>query len=699
MADPTTIGKYTVVRKIGQGGMGKVYAATHPTLKRTIIIKQLLGSAKKMMTRRFLREASLMLDFRQDNIVPVYDHFKEGNSYFIAMEYVEGLSLEDLIKKKGRLTPLAAMLIFREACKGLAYAHNRGVIHRDIKPDNVLIANNGAVKLADFGIATAPDGEEGLTKTGVAMGTPAFMSPEQIADAKNVDKRSDIYSMGVMLYQMATGQKPFSGSFSAESINKITKGKYIRPRKLNRETPRFLRRIIRKAMHHKRRRRYADLEQIIRKLNRRLRSYSDPIKINGAIEEYIASEKGAAARPRLKGQMAVRWGTRVGALLLVLGIGVAHGLHTGWLRELTQQRSYGAVEISVNLPSDYYKDPGHVYAVARLESVDPGEERDQPADEEQQLFLPEDESSQPTPRKQYLLKEPVQVASMPFLRWAFLRNAPGQQPQNDSSDGEEPALRMELESPEGEPLPAEPTFLTTGRRYLPAGHYRVALRVENKKYLHAIYLHPREVQRESLDTLDGQRFELEFPPGEQKKIEVVHRIADAESGESISRETVVYMRDRERWINWDEYKRRYRGYLENLLLSGREFQFRYELHGYYSKELSLTVEPDADALDLRVDLMPKPGTLRITSDAEGLNILLNNKRADYIGTESREYTPFGKTEVGSRSFDLPAGEYILLLQRGSRASASYQTVVKRDQTVEVDVSYDQEAQNIEIEER
>jgi len=695
MAEPTTIGKYSIIRKIGQGGMGRVYAATHPTLKRTIIIKQLLGKAKAMMTKRFLREASLMLDFRHDNIVPVYDHFKEGGSYYIAMEYVQGRSLEDLIEEKGRLTAPAAMLIFREICKGLGYAHDRGVIHRDIKPDNVLISDEGAVKLADFGIATAPDGEGGITKTGVAMGTPAFMSPEQITDAKNVDKRSDIYSMGVMLYQMLTGKKPFPGSFSAESINKIAKGIYVKPRKINREIPPFLRRMVRKAMHHKQRRRYRDLHEMVRKLSRKLPGYGEPFTVNAAIQEYVTNDSGPLARRRLAGQGLVRTVTRAAAAVAVIVGLVVYAFQVGWVYEVLQPRRYGAVEIAVTIPKDYYKPADRAYAHATVVPValagatgSNGEATVEAGDASGvQAGASGDGAAQIT---EYRLRAPSRPAGLPFLRRVFLRAPPASDAATagDATEGDSTA-----DAPRDR---LAQRYLTSGTRYLPAGHYRINVRVENKSFVKSLYIHPREVQRNSLETRDGRAVSLFFPSAMSNQIDVVHHIRDAETGQPISRTTKVYMWDRGRWIDWDEYKWRYPDYLNERLVSNREYLFRYEIAGYYPKELEFGVEADADALDLEIDLMPKPGRLVIDCGTEGLDILLNNKKGDYMGTETRAYTVFGTTTNGTRGFDLPAGEYVLVLKKGSRVSGSHQLVIRPETVVGVTATYDEEARRIVI---
>jgi serine/threonine protein kinase len=270
------VGKYEVIELIAKGGMGAVYKAKHPTLKRFVILKQLTLRGGSGFIRRFKREASLMIDFRNEHIVQVYDHFKEGSSYYIAMEYVDGTSLDKLIEKRGVLSNEAAVLIFLQMCSGLKYAHDLGVIHRDIKPANILISREGEVKLADFGIATSKEmDEDGLTQAGMTLGTPAYMSPEQIADTKNVDRRADIYSMGVVLYEMLTGEKPFPSSFTPEAISQINKGSYIRPRVLNPTVPKAVHKVIKKSMHHKVSKRYKDLQTVINVLCRYTRKYGN----------------------------------------------------------------------------------------------------------------------------------------------------------------------------------------------------------------------------------------------------------------------------------------------------------------------------------------------------------------------------------------------------------------------------------------
>jgi eukaryotic-like serine/threonine-protein kinase len=676
MADPTEIGKYKVVAKIGEGGMGKVYKAVHPTLKRDIIIKQLRMTRKRILTKRFLREASLMLDFRHENIVPVYDHFKERTSYYIVMEFVDGMSLEDLIEDRSQLSPMAAVLIFREICKGLKYAHDRGVIHRDIKPDNVLISKSGEIKLADFGIATSGEEVEELTKTGVVMGTPAYMSPEQIADSKKVDSQSDIYSMGVMLYQMVTGKRPFPGNFSGESIHKITKGIYVKPSKINPDVPRVLRRLVRKMMYHKKRRRYKDLQQVIDVLSKYAKRFADQPSVNTAVRRYLEGTEltfrgftpftGSSGRHL---RSIIQW-SLLGAAALALAGGILY--RTGVWHEVFLAQKYGSMEVKVAVPPGFYKEPGRMYAAVEILSLDA------PAAEG---FLVEDSHGRTPGSRFYRLRPSLGPWSVwpigPLVR--FFSEAvddPGQ-----DGDG-----ATELGVP----------ILTTGTRYLPAGNYLIEARVETGAFVQAIYLVPRSVQRQDLESRKKREIVLPFSVPVSKPITVVHRIFDARTKESISRRTTVLMRDGNRWIDWDTYKANFRDYLDSKLVSGKEYRFRYSAVGYFEKEVVSRVEKDADELALNVGLIRKTGFVSITSDTEGLRILFDNKTREYTGGTTKEYVEFGRTVAGEKEFELAPGDYVLTIKKDSKHLANHQFSIRSDQQVSVTVSYESESKEISI---
>src|SRR6266516_1322908 len=196
--------------------MGVVYKATDTQLDETVAIKTLPGD---VMTRspeeleRFKREIRLARKITHRNVLRTYDYGEAEGVYFISMECVRGYTLSELLEEapSHRLAPRVALGISRQICRGLQAAHEQGIIHRDIKPQNVLIDHKGEVKLMDFGIARMAEAKEGMTQAGLIVGTPHYMSPEQV-QGKQLDPRSDVYSMGVMLYELLVGRRPFESS-------------------------------------------------------------------------------------------------------------------------------------------------------------------------------------------------------------------------------------------------------------------------------------------------------------------------------------------------------------------------------------------------------------------------------------------------------------------------------------------------------
>jgi serine/threonine-protein kinase len=213
---PTTdkLGKYELRRELGKGAMGIVYEGFDPFIQRTVAVKTIqksLVDASEMdeAFARFRREAQAAGRLSHPKIISIYDYGEEGDLAYIAMEYVDGSELKDHLEA-GETLPIADSLrIMLQVLDALEYSHQRGVIHRDIKPANIMITANGSIKIADFGIAKMDSSH--LTQAGMVLGTPTYMSPEQFM-GKDVDGRSDLYSAGVMLYQMLTGERPFTGS-------------------------------------------------------------------------------------------------------------------------------------------------------------------------------------------------------------------------------------------------------------------------------------------------------------------------------------------------------------------------------------------------------------------------------------------------------------------------------------------------------
>lgn len=209
-----TLGKYEIIREIGRSN-DIVYEAIDPTINRRVALKELAvpptvqGAQRRERIERFWREGKAAGGLAHPNIVTVYDVGKEGERYYIAMEFLEGQTLRDVIQSGGPLSLKDAISYALQLCSALEYAHEHGVIHRDVKPENVQILPGGHLKLTDFGIARLM-GEAPITQDGQVFGTPSYMSPEQVA-GKSLDARSDIFSLGVVLYEMVAGSKPFSG--------------------------------------------------------------------------------------------------------------------------------------------------------------------------------------------------------------------------------------------------------------------------------------------------------------------------------------------------------------------------------------------------------------------------------------------------------------------------------------------------------
>lgn len=256
------VGPYEIVAQIGAGGMAVVYKAEQPALNRLVAIKELRTELAQdpAIIKRFEREAMAMAALGHQNIVHVYDFISRGKSMYIAMEHVEGIDLYTLLHRTDRLPSDIAAIIALQAARALEYAHYRGVVHRDFKPSNLMITKEGDVKLMDFGIAR-DESQEDLTLPGQALGTPAYMSPEQIMGEK-IDYRSDIFSFGIVLYQMLTGQKPFVEDETIGVMHMIINKPYERPRKIYPDIPWRLQRIVKRCLMKRPEDRYASTEAL-----------------------------------------------------------------------------------------------------------------------------------------------------------------------------------------------------------------------------------------------------------------------------------------------------------------------------------------------------------------------------------------------------------------------------------------------------
>jgi len=324
------IGNYEIIEEIARGGMGVVYRARQQGLKREVALKMLLAGegASEEQIRRFLREAESAAGLSHPNIVPIYDVGEDEGRHYYAMEFVHGESVADVIKRMGLIPPRQALKIAKEVALALHFAHEHGIIHRDIKPANIMLSprkdvpetvvdqeeeesvqfSTGAtlsyrVLVTDFGLAKDMSGESVLTVSGAALGTPVYMPPEQAdGDLKNMGPRSDVYSLGAVLYEMVTGQTPFQGQNIGQILAQVMNEEPMAPRRHAKGLHRDVETIILTAMAKDRDRRYAS-----------------PQALGQDVERYLSGE-AISARPASILYKASRWVRRNKALTAAVAV-------------------------------------------------------------------------------------------------------------------------------------------------------------------------------------------------------------------------------------------------------------------------------------------------------------------------------------------------------------------------------------------
>lgn len=283
---PTTLGGYQVLKELGRGGMGSVYLARQLSLGRNVALKTMKPqwASDPTFVARFTREAFAAAQLVHHNVVQIYDFGEDHGTSYFSMEFVEGQSLAELLRKQKKLDAEAAVGYVLQAARGLKYAHDQSMIHRDVKPDNLMINSQGIVKVADLGLVktpalaeeierreashakAAPAEDTALTRADIAMGTPAFMAPEQARDAAGVDARADIYALGCTLYDLVTGRPPFEGRTAMELITKHQSEPVIPPDAIVKRVPKALSDIILKMVAKRPEDRYQDLGAVIKDL-------------------------------------------------------------------------------------------------------------------------------------------------------------------------------------------------------------------------------------------------------------------------------------------------------------------------------------------------------------------------------------------------------------------------------------------------
>jgi eukaryotic-like serine/threonine-protein kinase len=341
--------RYKLIEEVGQGGMAVVYRAQDETLKREVAIKILHQhlAGEPDSRARLEREAQAVAKLRHENILEIFDYSGSGSeSSYIVTEFIDGQTLKQFLNGRTLGFPELAALISIEVCRALGHAHGLGVIHRDVKPENVMIRKDGLIKLMDFGIAQVLDFQR-MTVTGQLLGSPAYMAPE-IIEGKQLDFRTDVFSLGIMLYLLATGELPFSGKNPHEVLRRIAEGKFADPRTVGRGVDQVLARIITRGLARRPDDRYPDVgpladdllaylaEAGLRDIRGELRNYfADPAGYERALRGRLATGLIASADTHLAA------GRRAKALELwnrVLAFDPANAAVTAALRRLEGRR-------------------------------------------------------------------------------------------------------------------------------------------------------------------------------------------------------------------------------------------------------------------------------------------------------------------------------------------------------------------------
>ena len=255
-------GRYQVIEELGKGGMGKVYRVLDKKLNEEVALKLIRPevASDKQTIERFNNELKLARKIAHRNVGKMYELMEDAGTHYITMEYVPGQDLRGLIRQMGRLTAGKAVSIARQVCAGLAEAHHLGVVHRDLKPQNIMMDEDGNARIMDFGIARSLKAK-GITGAGVMIGTPEYMSPEQV-EGKEVDERTDIYSLGIILYEMLTGRVPFEGD-TPFTIGVKHKSELPRdPRQINAQIPEDLGRLVLKCLEKDKTKRYQNVKDL-----------------------------------------------------------------------------------------------------------------------------------------------------------------------------------------------------------------------------------------------------------------------------------------------------------------------------------------------------------------------------------------------------------------------------------------------------
>ena len=346
--NPKSYGRYQIFQELGRGGMGKVYRAHDTVLKREVALKTMLSGNDQQLEQRFIKEAESMAKLSHVNIVKVYDIGVAGTTQYFTMELIAGTNLSQLVKES-KLTTRRAVEVLRKVSEAIDYAHQHGILHRDIKPSNVMLDEHNEPKVMDFGLAMDMEQDSRLSKSGMVIGTPAYMPPEQaLGKRREIDERSDVYSLGAVLYELLTGVPPFRGSNAQIILNQVLNQEPVPPSQVSAKIPRELEKICLKAMAKERRLRYQSAHALAADLGR-----------------FLAGEPVMAINPGLRYKL-VKWLARnpqvamvamiVVILVALAGMGFIWQIHAERMLALDERdranNQARQTEIALNIAND-----------------------------------------------------------------------------------------------------------------------------------------------------------------------------------------------------------------------------------------------------------------------------------------------------------------------------------------------------------
>ena len=300
------LGDFKITKKLGQGGMGTVYLAQQISLDRPCALKVMMKelAQKPGFLDRFVREARAMAKINHPNVVQCYGVFEEKGLNFVAMELMDGQSMQDWVDDLGKLPVADAVLVTCVVAEALQHAHDLSMVHRDIKPDNILVTKKGIIKVADLGLAKSTDEDMSMTQSGTGLGTPHYMPPEQARNAKHVDNRCDIYALGVTLYHFLTGKVPFAGESIVELITNKEKGVFQPAHRVNSQVPERLSLIVDKAMAKDPKHRYQHMKDLVKDLEALGLSGESLSFINDPNKQVVRRGSGAPTVTNMRNTMA-----------------------------------------------------------------------------------------------------------------------------------------------------------------------------------------------------------------------------------------------------------------------------------------------------------------------------------------------------------------------------------------------------------